>query len=271
MEAIGAARSRVRRATHDRNVAWLARAGLAARGVIYLVIGVLAIKLAVGDGGKTTDQQGALKTIAQQPFGQVLLVLVAVGVAGYALWRFSVAASSSEDAKQRLDGLIGGLGYGALCFTAIKLLAGAGTGGGHQEDKATGGVLAWPGGTWIIGIAGLVFIGVALDQGYKGVRRKFCEEARTHEMSRGTRRAYEGVGMFGHLARMVIFGLIGVFLIKAAIEYDPHNAVALDGALAKVAHAPAGPFLLGAVAVGLIGFAIYSFMDARYHEGAART
>jgi hypothetical protein len=243
-----------------------ARAGLTARGVIYVVIGVLAAKLALGDGGKTSDQQGALKTIADQSFGTVLLVLMALGLLGYALWRASVALSAREDAKTRLDGVIGALSYGALCFVAIKLIVGAGAGGGGQEDRATGGVLAWPAGTWIVGIAGVVFIGVGIDQARKGIKRTFCEDARTEKMSRHTRRTYELVGLFGHLARTVVFALIGGFLIKAAVEYDPKDAVALDGALAKVAHAPAGPVLLGIVAAGLLGFAAYSFMDARYRR-----
>src|SRR5215208_2689373 len=99
---------------HSRTFEWLARAGLVARGVIYAVIGVLAIKLALGDGGKTTNQNGALETIAKQPFGKTLLVLVAVGLAGYAIWRLVRAAighgpESSDDGKERVGGVASGL------------------------------------------------------------------------------------------------------------------------------------------------------------------
>ena len=135
---------------------WFARSGLAARGVVYLVIGVLAIKLALGDGGKATNQQGALQTIAKQPFGTALLIMVAVGLAGYASWRLLRAAlghgpEGADDAKERVDGVVSGIGYAALCVTAVKILAGSGGGGGGSNpDKATGGVLGWPGGTWLV-------------------------------------------------------------------------------------------------------------------------
>src|SRR6188472_2169462 len=108
-------------------VGWLGRAGLVARGVVYAVVGVLAVKLALGDGGKTTNQQGALKTIAQQPFGKALLVLMAIGLAGYAIWRLVRAAlghgpEDSDDTKERLAGLESGIGYALLCVTAVSLL-----------------------------------------------------------------------------------------------------------------------------------------------------
>jgi Domain of Unknown Function (DUF1206) len=265
------ARGHGKRAARSDAFGWLARAGLVARGVIYLVVGILAIKVAVGAGGKTSDQQGALKTIAEQPFGKALLVLMAVGLAGYSIWRLTRAALGhgqevDDDAKQRLEGLLSGFFYAVLCFTAIKLLAGSGAGGGGAEDEATGGVLGWPAGTWIVGIGGLAIIGAGIDQAIKGVRRKFCEDVRTGQMSAKTRSAYEAVGLFGHLARASVFGLIGAFLIKAALDYDPDKAVALDGALSKVANAPAGPFLLGAVAIGFLGFAAYSLMDSRYRR-----
>src|SRR5918994_6033670 len=119
---------------HSRQFEWLARAGLVARGVIYAVIGVLAIKLALGDGGKTTNQNGALETIAKQPFGKALLILMAVGLAGYAIWRLVRAAighgpEASDDTKERLAGLASGIAYGALFVTAMSILLGSGGGG----------------------------------------------------------------------------------------------------------------------------------------------
>ena len=114
----------------SKQLEWLARAGLVARGVVYGLIGILAVKVAFGVGGKTTDQQGALKTIAGQPFGKVLLVLVAIGLAGYALWRLVRAAighgpeTGEDDAKDRISGLVSGIAYAALCVTAVKILIG---------------------------------------------------------------------------------------------------------------------------------------------------
>jgi hypothetical protein len=261
-----------RRVAHSTGFEWLARAGIATYGVVYVIIGVLAIKLALGDGGKATNQQGALHTIAQQPLGKVLLVLVAIGLGGYAFWRLTRAAlghgkEDSDDAQGRIAALFSGLGYAALCATAVKILVGSGSGGGSgHPDKATAGVLGWPGGPVLVVIAGLIAIGVGLYQGYRAVVREFMEESKTAQMSEGVKHAFAALGIFGHLARMVVFGLVGWFLIKAAIDYDPKKAVGLDGALAKLAQSTFGPLALGIVAAGLIGFGLYALVDSRYHK-----
>ena len=251
----------------------LARAGLVARGVVYGLIGILAIKVAFGSGGETTDQQGALKTIAGQPFGKVLLVLVAIGLAGYALWRLVRAAighgpeTGEDDAKDRISGVVSGIAYGALCFTAVKILIGSSSSSSSSKtEKATGGVLDWPLGRYLVIAAGLVVLGVAVDQALKGIKQKFREDAKTGEMSPGVDQAYTAVGVVGHLARAVVFALIGWFVIKAAIDYDPDKAVGLDQALAKLSSSAFGPVVLGIVAAGLIAFACYSVLDARYRR-----
>jgi Domain of Unknown Function (DUF1206) len=256
----------------SRGFEWLARSGFAARGVIYGIIGVLAIKLALGTGGSTTNQQGALKTIAHQPFGKVLLILVAVGLAGYALWRLLHALlghgpEASDSTFERIDALGSGIGYAGLCAIAVEILLGSGSSGGSgNASKTTAGVFGWPGGTYLVGIAGAIMIGIGLYQGYRGLSKDFLKDSKTEQMSARIRTWIEWIGTFGHLARMVVFGLVGVFLIKAAIDYDPNKAVGLDGALAKLAHASYGPFLLGIVAAGLIAFGVYSLSDARYRR-----
>jgi uncharacterized protein DUF1206 len=256
---------------HSTAFEWLARSGFVARGLIYGIIGILALELALGSGGKTTNQQGALKTIAQQPFGEVLLILVAAGLAGYASWRIIRAflghgAEASDSGFERVAALASGVVYAALCAVAVKILLGSDQGGSENVHGKTAGVLAWPGGTWLVAIAGAVLIGVGLYQGYRGVSRDFLKDSKTEQMSPGVRKWTEWIGTFGHLARMTVFGLVGVFLIKAAIDYNPDSAVGLDGALAKLAHASYGPFLLGVVAAGLIAFAAYSLTDARYRR-----
>jgi hypothetical protein len=255
---------------HARTLGWLARVGLVARGVVYGVIGVLALKLALGEGGKATNQQGALKTIAGQSFGEVLLLLVAIGLAGYALWRLTRAAvghgaEQRDSASDRVAALASGVAYGILCVTAIEILAGAGTGSGTPKQP-TGGVLDWPAGPVLVAAAGAILIGVAIYQAYKGLARKFVEDAKTGEMSEAVEKAYTALGVFGHVARAVIFGLIGYGLIKAAIDYNAQEAIGLDGALRELAEASYGPALLAAVAAGLAGFALYSIVDARYRK-----
>jgi hypothetical protein len=251
---------------------WLARAGLIARGVSYGIIGILALKLAVGSGGAATNQRGALKTIAQQPFGQALLIAMALGLAGYAIWRLVRAGighgtREKDGTAERLAGLASGIAYAALCITAIKILVGASTSGGaNSPQKTTAGVLAWTGGTLIVEIVGVVLIGVGVYQGYKGISKKFLGDSKVHQMSREVKRAFTAVGVFGHLGRMVVFALVGYALIKAGLNYDPHRAIGLDGALNELAHHADGPLLLGVVALGLIGFALYSIADARYRK-----
>lgn len=249
---------------------WLSRAGFVARALVYGIIGILALKLAIGQGGKLTNQQGALHTVANQPFGKVLLTLVAIGLGGYSLWRLVRAAvghgpEGSDSGFQRVAAAASGVAYGLMCAVAVGILIGSGGGQGGAK-KSAAGVLGWPGGTWIVGIAGVVFIGVALYQAYRGIAQKFLDDSKTEEMSPGMKRWFGRLGTFGHLARAVVFALIGIFLVKAAIDYNPNKAVGLDGALAKLANHSYGPFLLGVVAAGLIAFALYSLSDARYRR-----
>jgi hypothetical protein len=249
----------------------LSRAGFVARGLIYAIIGILALKLAFGHGGKLTDQKGALHTVAQQPFGKVLLTLLAIGLGGYSLWRLVRAAighgpEGSDSGFDRVAAFASGIAYGVMCFLAVEILLGAGGGSGDSVKKSTAGVLGWPAGTWIVGIAGVVLIGVALYQGYRGITQKFLDESKVEEMGPQVKKWISRLGTFGHLARMVVFGLVGIFVVKAAIDYKPSKAVGLDGALAKIVHQSYGPFLLGIVATGLIAFAVYSLSDARYRR-----
>jgi Domain of Unknown Function (DUF1206) len=255
---------------NSRTFELLSRAGFVARGLIYAIIGILAFKLALGHGGKLTNQQGALHTVAQQPFGKVLLTLLAIGLGGYALWRFVRAAighgpEGSDSGFDRLAAAGSGIAYGALFVLALEILFGSG-GSSATPSKAAAGILGWPAGPWIVGLAGAVMIGIAVYQGYRAVSRDFLNDSKVEEMSPELRRWITRAGVVGHLARMVVFGLIGIFLVKAAIDYNPHAAVGLDGALAKLANHSYGPLLLGIVSAGLIVFGAYSLSDARYRR-----
>lgn len=257
---------------HAKTLGWLARAGLLARGAVYLVIGLLALEVALGEGGKTTDQQGAMKAISAQSYGKVLLVLLIIGLAGYAIWRLTRAAvghgaEQRDDTGDRIAALASGIVYAALCVVAIGILIGSGSTSSSQKAKeTTAGVLGWSGGPVLVAIAGLVLIGVAIYQAYKGLSRNFLEDAKTGEMSESVRKAYTALGVVGLTARAVIFALVGYGILKAALEYDPKEAVGLDGALRKLADTPFGPWLLGLIAVGLAVFALYSIADARYRK-----
>ena len=249
----------------------LARAGFVARAAIYAIIGILAVKVALGSGGKTTNQTGALKTIAHQPFGHVLLILTAIGLAGYALWRIVHALlghgpEKDDSTMDRLAAAGSGVAYALICAVAVGILVGSGSSSSGSPKKPAAGILGWPGGTWIVGIAGAVFCGVALYQVYRGLSQQFLDDSKTEEMSATVRKWISWIGTFGHVARGVVFGLIGVFVIKAAIDYNPNKAVGLDGALANLANHSYGSWLLGIVAAGLVAFALYSLSDARYRR-----
>ena len=249
---------------------WLARAGFASRGIVYVIIGILAIKLAFGSSHTSANQQGALRTIAAQPFGNVLLILIAIGLGGYALWRLARALlghgpEGTDSGVDRVAALASGIVYAGLCAIAVAILLGAGGGSGGAQ-KPTAGVFGWPAGAWLVGIAGVVLIGVGIYQGYRGLSSDFLDDSKTEQMSPRIRRWITWIGTVGHVARMVVFSLVGIFLIRAAVDFNPNKAVGLDGALAKVDHASYGPFLLGLVAAGLIAFGIYSLSDARYRR-----
>jgi uncharacterized protein DUF1206 len=253
--------------------AWLARGGLVAKGISYGLVGALAIGVAAGAGGEATSRQGALQTLARHSWGTVVLVLLVIGFAAYALWRFVQAlAERSDDGLKtwgKRAGYVGrGLIYAGLTFSAAKILAGS---GGQQSQNAkthhtTAVVLAWPAGRWIVGAAGLCLLGAGLWNLYRGIALKFEDRWRTGEMSHTERTWGKRVGTVGHIARAVVFGLIGVFVIEAALDYNPKDAVGLDGALQKLGAASYGPYLLGLTAAGLICYGLYCLVDARYRD-----
>src|SRR4051812_34597507 len=239
----------------------LARGGLVAKGCIYGIIAVLALELAIGAGGAATSNQGALQHLAGGGFGEFLLVLLAIGLAAYAIWRF-IQAWKGDKWPKRLGYAARGVVYAGITYSAVRIL----TGSHHQQSqngkahKATAVVFSWPGGTWLVGIGGLVLIGIGLWQLYTGVSRRFEEKWHRHSDLGGV------VGVVGHVARFVVFGLMGVFAIKAAVDYNPKDAIGLDGALQKLAHASYGPVLLGLTAAGLLAYGVYCLVDARYRD-----
>jgi hypothetical protein len=257
---------------------WVARGGLLAKGLSYAIVGVLAIQVALGEGGEATSRPGALATIAENGLGKVLLVVLALGFAAYALWRFVCVFVEREDdddtsgkAKKwgKRAGYVGrGLIYAGLTYTTIKIVAGSGGGQSqNQEAKSTtAGMLEWPAGRWLVGLAGLAIVGAGVWNAYRGAARKFEDKWRTGEMSRAERRWGSRAGIAGHLARAVVFTLIGIFVTKAAVEYDPDEAIGLDGALQKLTEASYGSVLLGVTAAGLICYALYCLVDARYRD-----
>jgi len=168
---------------------------------------------------------------------------------------------------ERLGALGSGLVYAALCALAVELLVGSGSSGSSGNTKQTAsGVFSWPAGRWIVLVAGIVMLGVAAYQLFRGLSKKFLDDDKTEKMGPAMKTWITWAGMIGHVARAVVFGLVGLFLARAAIDYKANEAIGLDGALAKVYDRPYGPWLLGAVAVGLVVFGIFSITEARYRR-----
>jgi hypothetical protein len=268
----GSIAAKGRRAGRSPWVERLGRAGLVAKGVLYGVVAILAIEVALGGRSKEPDRQGALRAIAEQPFGKGLLTLLAVGLAGYALWQLSLAIFDRENEGEGAKGLakrgaaLGRAGwYGVLCGLTVSTLAGKGSGKSNEQQK-TAGVFDLPGGRYLVYAAGFAFLGAGVFNGYRAVTCKFNKKLKQGEMNEAEEAAATGLGIIGHLARAVIFSLIGIFLTRAAWEYDPKEARGLDGALLELAQQRYGGLLLGAVAVGLFAYALYCLVQARYRR-----
>lgn len=252
----------------------LARWGLVSKGGLYLLVGVIAADVSIGGGERLQDRSGALAALADTWSGKFLVGLVAIGLLGYALWRLAEAilgrpleGGEQEGWTKRLGYLARSVWYFGLFGIAVSALAGANEGGGSgEEDQYTARVLDLPAGRLLVAGVGLGILGAAAFNLYRGVTMKFCENLKLRKMGLWTERAFKALGVLGHLARAVVFGLIGFFLVRAAWQYDPKETVGLDGALAKVLRQDYGDTLLGFVAAGLIAFGLYCFAEARYRE-----
>jgi hypothetical protein len=275
MATVGDVKHEVREAADNPWTERLARFGHVARGVTYCLVAVLALEVAFGLGGKITDRKGALQTLADDPWGRALLGALAVGLAGYALWRFAQALlgeklESGEDVSvwKRLGNVGKGLLYAALSVICATLVFGADEpgGGNREEDRATAWIFEQPAGRWIVAGIGLGVLGAGLFNLYRGLTQQFKDDLKQEQMGGVERKWYTAIGVVGHLARAAVFLLAGLFLLKAAYEFDPSEAIGLDGALAKVARAEYGTVLLVAVASGLFAYGLFSMVQARYRE-----
>jgi hypothetical protein len=256
-------------------LARLARAGLVARGLLYVVVGILAVQVAAGRGQGQVDKQGALEAVVRQPFGRVLVLISAVGFAGYAAWRFVEAAVGSTDEDDARKAQVKRVGYAARAVlytfffaSAVKLFIWSNAAASTETPEAdwTARVLDWPAGIWLVQAAGLGAIGAGLYVGWRGLSGKFRERLKSVEMGRAERVWIRGVGTVGMVARMLVTVLIGVLLIIAARQHDPEQAVGIDGALRRLAERSYGPALLVLVAFGLAAYGLYSFAEARYRR-----
>lgn len=249
-----------------------ARVGYASRAVVYAVIGGLALMLAAGEGGRTTDTHGAVEEVARQPFGSVLLVLLGVGLLAFAVWRFVQAALDVEGKGRSGKGLvarivlgISGVVHASLALFAFNLLRGNASRGGGTKSM-TAELMSKPFGQVLVGAVGVAVIGFAVYQFKQAMSGKTLEKLSLTGLAARQRTWVERISKAGVLARSVVFLLVGTFFIQAAVAADPGEAGGLGEALGALAKQPFGPWLLGLVALGLVAYAVYQLLEARYRR-----
>jgi hypothetical protein len=247
------------------------RVGYAAKGVVYLTVGVLAARAAAG-WGRVPDTGGALRTVERQPLGDTATTVVGLGLVAYAAWRVVQALLDVDHKGDDLKGLAtragflgSGLGYLGLAATALGLTASSRSSSATAR-LWTGHALADPAGPWLVGAVGLGVLAAAAWQFYKAYSLRFEKRLRTESMSASGRLWLRRVGRLGLVARGVTFGIIGWFLLRAAFYFNPREARGLDGALRVVRQQDYGPWLLGLVGVGLAAYGVFALLTARYRQ-----
>ncbi len=269
------ANNTARRAARSDGLKGLARLGLAARATIYLLIGWFALLLVRGKKPPEADQRGAMQEVTRHTGGFVLLWVIAIGLVGYALWRWSEAAfgvvgegADSHNKGPRLKSLARGCIYAFFAVSAFNLLAHAhGKSQAGQQELLTARMMRYPAGRIVIAIIGAVVVGIGLTLVYEGIAGKFKKYFALSEMPPQTRRIVWFLGTFGTAARGVVFGLTGFFLIRAAWEYDASKARGLDGALrSTVSDSQTGRLLVAVVATGMIAFGLYGYAESAWRR-----
>lgn len=262
---------KVRRAARSEPMRRLARFGLAARAAVYLLIGILAVALATGARHGETDQRGALQELTRHTGGTLLVWLIAIGLFGYALWRFSEAAfgvvGEGKKTGPRVQSFVRAVIYVFFAVSAVKVAAHAHAGSqAGQQELWTARALRHTGGRWAVGIVGVVIVVCGAALVWEGVTRKFEKYLELGKMTRRERKIVEVLGTVGTAARGVVFAVAGVFIIVAAVKARPSKAGGLDRALRELADTSVGPILLILAALGLMIFGVYGFAEARWRR-----
>ncbi|MFD9324730.1 DUF1206 domain-containing protein [Streptomyces sp. NPDC060065] len=259
------------RSTQNETLTAAGRAGFVARGVVYVLIGALAIQIALGSGDESADRQGALAQVVEQPFGKVMLWAMVVGFASMALWRGTRAILTRGPRRKAGSRVLDGgraVFYAAICWATAVYAAGGGQGssGNEQSQDWTASALELSYGQVLVGAAGCLLIGIGGVLAVRAAMRRFLRQLDTGSMSHGTKQIVTGLGVGGGVARGVVFAAAGVFILVAAVRFDPDEAKGVDATLRSFTQTPAGPWLLVAVAIGLILFGVFSFASARWRH-----
>lgn len=248
----------------------LARLGYASKALIYAIIGVLAILAAANRGGRVTDTSGALRVVLTQPFGRILLLVLAAGLCGYALWRLLDAIKDPDRHGTAFKGLvtrignaIRGLIYGALGIEAFKLFRGLGGSNGEEAQIWTAKILDLPLGEFAIGLAGAIVFVYGLSEIYDALRGHYDEKVDTSSLPSNLRLPLIRISRFGIGARGAIISTLGIFLVRAALQHDPSEAAGTRESMIELAGAVEGRWLLAVIAAGLLAYAVDQAVHAK--------
>lgn len=256
-----------RQARDHPALSWMARLGFAMYGLVYSVVGVLALQLGLGDSAGKVSGQGALHELAQQPWGEVVLVVAAIGLAGLAVWELceAVGGHTRHEGTRRLVGRLGSAGrvviFGGLAFLAAQVVLGGSSGGGGT-DGYTARVLDLPFGPWLVGAVGLGILGFGVNSAHKGLSDRWEKDLDGAATTGDTGTALSVLARVGFAARGAAFGLIGALFVWAALTHDADESAGLDQALRELRDAPYGPFLLVAIATGLAAYGLFNVVKA---------
>ena len=261
-------------AARSRSLEILARGGLVSWGIVHLTLAWICVRIAFGEGGGTADQTGALATLASNPGGTALLVVLAIGFAGFAAWQLTEAVrghterpAGTERVLHRAASAGRVLLFGALAVASVTLAVGGGASGSAEKQRSvTADLLGLPVGQLIVGGLGLAVVAVGGVLVYRGVKKKFHENLDTANMPREVRHPTDILGVVGYSAKGAVLGVAGALVVAAAVTFDPSKSGGLDAALKTLGEQPFGRVVLCAAAAGLACFGVYSIVDARYRE-----
>lgn len=250
----------------------IARVGLTAYGLVYLLIGWLALKIAWGASPESGDQTGALATIAEAPFGRILLYLLVIGLIAMMVWQFANAAfakkiddDGAKGIAKRVGEVITGIVFGALAFTTFRMASGQGASSSQSQQEQTSGIMSLPFGRPLAILIGLVIVGVGIFTIVRAIQRTFLDHI-DKAVPPAIRSWIERAGLAGYIANGIGLSLIGALFAYAAITFDPAKSNGLDGALRTILTAPFGRFLLTFVALGFVCYGLFQFARARYER-----
>ncbi len=239
-----------------------ARAGYAVSGVLHVLIGLLALQVALGSGAQA-DQSGAMSTIASTPFGGVVLWFAVLAFVALGAWQLATAVRGGGEASDRAKAAGKSVVYLALAFTAFTFARGGGSSSSSQTTDVTATLMSAPAGRFLVGAVGLAVVAVGVYHVYKGWTKKFLENL--HRLPSGKAGpVVRRLGVLGYVAKGIALGVVGVLFLTAAVQANPSKASGLDGALHTLRDQPAGAVLLVIVALGFVAYGIYSFVRARY-------